>query len=74
MNKFSNVGWVPSMSPATKAEDNDIGNSGGAMLFHKPWLQTAIPTLAGDRMAETSRKETWHGSMYGYEAFASSLW
>ena len=46
MEEFSQRGWDPIMSPATKAEDNDYGNSGGAMIFHKPWLQAATPAIA----------------------------
>ena len=34
------------MAPAVKAEDNLIGTKGGAMIFHRPWLQSATPAIA----------------------------
>ena len=46
MEEFSQAGWVPIMSPATKSDDNELGNQGGAMIFHKPWLQSATPAVA----------------------------
>ena len=39
-------GWTPIMAAAVKAEDNPMGNQGGAMVLHKPWLQTATPAVA----------------------------
>ena len=46
MNEMQVAGWTPIMSPAAKAEDNDTGTQGGAMIYHKPWLQTATPAIA----------------------------
>ena len=40
------MGWVPIMSPATRSDDNETGNQGGAMISHKPWLQTATAVIA----------------------------
>ena len=34
------------MAPAVKADDNPIGTKGGAMIFHRPWLQSATPAPA----------------------------
>ena len=35
-SELEQAGWVVSYSPAKKAEDTN-GNTGGAMLMHKPW-------------------------------------
>ena len=36
----------PIMAPAVKADDNPTGTKGGAMYFHRPWLQSATPATA----------------------------
>jgi hypothetical protein len=46
MDDFTFGGWTPIMAPAVKADDNPSGNQGGAMVLHKPWLQTATPAVA----------------------------
>ena len=46
MDDMTFRGWTPIMAAAVKAEDNPMGNQGGAMVLHKPWLQTATPAVA----------------------------
>ena len=40
------AGGTPIMSPGTKSESSETGTSGGAMIFHKNWLQSAAPAIA----------------------------
>jgi hypothetical protein len=46
MKEMQIGGWVPIMAPAVESNDHILGNKGGAMSFHKPWLQTATPAVA----------------------------
>ena len=43
--EISKAGWTAAYSPAKPSEEGD-GCKGGALLMHKPWLQSAIPVEA----------------------------
>ena len=53
MNSMSLAGWNPIMAPAVASDESEHGTKGGAMLFHKPWLQTATPAIADDPLGRT---------------------
>ena len=45
-DKIQAAGWVVSQAPARVSTKSASGTHGGALLMHKPWLQTAIPAEA----------------------------
>lgn len=53
MDSVSFAGWSPIMAPAKTSEDSEYGTKGGAMVFHKPWLQTATPAIAEGHLGRT---------------------
>ena len=40
---FEKAGWVSIRSDALQSNKSDKGTSGGTLLLHKPWVQSAIP-------------------------------